>query len=119
MNSTDLLALLPLIVMAVAPVLVMVVASFRRSHRVSLVLSLLGYVVGFIALFIVIPFVPRQITPLVIVDRYGLFYMGLLFATGFAVSLLSYGYMEGYDGAKDEYYVLILLATFGSSVLVR
>lgn len=118
MNSTDLLALLPLIVMAVAPVLVMVVAAFRRSHRVSLVLSLLGYTLGFIALFVAIPYIPRQITPLVIVDRYGLFYMGLLFATGFAVSLLSYGYMESFDGAKDEYYVLVLLATFGSSVLV-
>jgi len=118
MNSTDLLALLPLIVMAVAPVLVMIVAAFRRSHRVSLVLSLLGYAAGFITLFVAIPYIPRQITPLVIVDRYGLFYMGLLFATGFALSLLSYGYMEGFDGAKDEYYVLVLLATFGSSVLV-
>jgi NADH-quinone oxidoreductase subunit N len=118
MNSTDVLVLLPVIIVAVTAVLVMLVAAFRRSHRLVLVLTLIGLLLAFIALLIVGPWLPRQVTPLIIVDGYAVFYMGLLLVGTAFVAVLSYSYVEKYQGQREEFYLLLLLATLGSCVLV-
>jgi NADH-quinone oxidoreductase subunit N len=61
-------------------------------------------------------------TPLLILDGYARFYMGLIVASAFATALLGFGYLEKrcrMDGAApEEFYVLLLLATLGAGVLV-
>jgi len=64
------------------------------------------------------PLTPRQVTPLLILDRYALFYIGLTIAATFAVALLSFGYLEIQAVDREEFYVLLLVAALGSSVLV-
>jgi len=118
MTSADILSLLPLLVVATTGVVVMLAAAFYRNHRLSLVLTLAGLLVAFISLPFVSPLTPRQVTPLVLVDGYALFYMGLIFAASFIVALLAYGYLEKWDGNPEELYVLLLLATLGAAVLV-
>jgi NADH-quinone oxidoreductase subunit N len=61
---------------------------------------------------------PREVTSLLIIDRFALFYMGLVFAAAMAVVLFSYGYLAAHDCRREEYYILVLLATLGSAVLV-
>ena len=51
-------------------------------------------------------------------DRYALFYIGLIVAASMAFVLLSYGYFERCEGDHDELYILLLVATLGSTVLV-
>jgi NADH-quinone oxidoreductase subunit N len=51
-------------------------------------------------------------------DRYALFYIGLIVAASMAFVLLSYGYFEKCEGDHDELYILLLVATLGSTVLV-
>ena len=53
-----------------------------------------------------------------LVDRYALFYMGLIIASAAAVAVLSYRYFEKHDGHREELYLLLLLATCGCTVLV-
>ena len=118
MNSTDVLVLLPVIVIAATAVLVMLMAAFQRDHQVALLLTLTGLVVAFATLFVIGPWLPRQVTPLIIVDGYAVFYIGLLLVGTFVVALLSYSYMEKYQGQPEEFYLLLLLATLGSCVLV-
>ena len=57
-------------------------------------------------------------TPLLLVDRYALFYMGLIIASAAAVTVLSYQYFENHEGHREELYLLLLLATLGCAVLV-
>jgi len=118
MTSADILSLLPLLVVATTGVVVMLAAAFYRNHRLSLVLTLAGLLAAFISLPFVSPLTPRQVTSLVLVDGYALFYMGLIFAASFIVALLAYGYLEKWDGNPEELYVLLLLATLGAAVLV-
>ncbi|OGO69220.1 MAG: NADH-quinone oxidoreductase subunit N [Chloroflexi bacterium RBG_19FT_COMBO_62_14] len=118
MTSADILSLLPLLVVATTGVVVMLAAAFYRNHRLSLILTLAGLLTAFISLPFVSPLTPRQVTSLVLVDGYALFYMGLIFAAGFIVALLTYGYLEQWDGNPEELYVLLLLATLGAAVLV-
>jgi NADH-quinone oxidoreductase subunit N len=50
-------------------------------------------------------------------DRYELFFVGLMVAASIAIVLLSYGYFKKIDGDHEELYVLLLAATLGASVL--
>jgi NADH-quinone oxidoreductase subunit N len=117
-SATDLVALLPLVVLAAAAVAAMLAIAVRRSHVLSAVLTLVGLLAAGGTLFIAAAVAPRQVTALLLVDRYALFFIGLVIAASFAVALLSYGYLEKCAGHHEEYYVLLLLATLGAAVLV-
>jgi NADH-quinone oxidoreductase subunit N len=118
MNGTDLIALLPFLVMGGAVTAVMLVIAFRRNHRLIAILSLLGVALSFAALGPAASAAPRQVTPLFIIDGYALFYMGLIFAASGVVMLLSYGYLTGRADPPEEFYLLVLLATLGAIALV-
>lgn len=118
MTLTDLFTLLPLIALAAAAVGVMLVITFYRNHLITLILALAGLAWAFAMLPVVSSTLPRQITPLLILDDYALFYMGLLFAASFVVAILSYGYLKKHESRPEEFYVLLLLATLGAAVLV-
>ncbi len=118
MNRTDLFLLSPFIVLAASPVAVMLVIALKRSHLVTNVVTLAGIGLSFVLLFAVSPVSPRRITPLMIIDGYAIFYTGLILAATFALSVLSYGYLEKRKGEREEFYLLLLMATLGSAVLV-
>jgi len=85
-----------------------------RNHTVAFGLTLAGLAAGFGSIF----FVPmRQVTALLVIDRYALFFFGLILAASFAVALLAYGYLEKREGNKEEFYILLLVATLGAMVL--
>jgi NADH-quinone oxidoreductase subunit N len=118
MNLTDILALAPIIIIAGAPVLVMLVIAFYRNHRLTVALTILGLVLAFASVLVATSVVPRKVTHLIIIDGFALFFMGLIFASTLAVTLLSYNYVEAKNEIKEEYYVLLLLAALGGAVLV-
>lgn len=114
----DFIVLLPLIVVAVSAIVVMLVSAFRRDPRAAMGLTLLGLMLALVTLPLAASGAPRQVTPLLIVDRYALFYMGLMFAASFVVTVLSHGYFADRDSRHEAIYILLLLATLGSAVLV-
>ena len=118
MSSTDLFALLPLLLLGGTPVAAMVAIAIRRSHGLTLGITLAGLAASFVSLWAVVPLAPRQVTPLLILDRYACFYIGLSIAAAFAVALFAFGYLQGQDNRREEFYVLLLVATLGSAVLV-
>ncbi len=119
MTLQDLIPLLPLLVLAASIVIVMLVIAFQRSHRLTFALTLLGLALSLAALPLASASgLPRPITALVMVDGFAIFYIGLVLAASLVVVLLSFNYLEKVAGHKEEYYLLILLATFGAVVLV-
>jgi NADH-quinone oxidoreductase subunit N len=117
-TSDDLVALLPLIIMAVSAVAVMLVIAFYRHHLITFVSTLAGIALAFAMLPVGASESPRRIATLLIIDSYAIFYMGLLFAASFIVALLSYSYLNEHGGNQEEFYLLLLLATLGGGVLV-
>ncbi|MEJ2009984.1 MAG: NADH-quinone oxidoreductase subunit N [Acidobacteriota bacterium] len=118
MNGTDLIAILPLLILTVTAVVVMLAVCIRRSHLLAVWLTLAGLAAAFASLWSAASLTPIQVTPLLVIDGYALFYMGLIIAATFATVILSYGYLEKQAGYREELYVLILVAALGSSVLV-
>ncbi len=116
MTSVDALAILPLIVVAATTVVVMLAIALRRDHATAAGLAMVGLVLAFASLFVVPT--PRQVTPLLVIDGYSLFFTGLILAATFAVAVLSYGYLEGLGREPEEFYLLLLAGALGSAVLV-
>ena len=118
MNGMDVLALLPYIILVCAIIIIMLLIGIRRSHFMVSVFSLLALVFAFFSLFRVAAFAPRIISGILIIDQFTLFYLGMLFAATFTIVLLANGYLENQNIKREEFYLLLFLATFGASVLV-
>jgi NADH-quinone oxidoreductase subunit N len=118
MSADDLLATFPLLLIAASSAVVMLGIAFKRSLALAAGLTLAGLTAAFVSIWAAAPVVPRQVTPLLIVDKYTLFYIGLIVASAAAVAVLSYQYFEEHEGQREELYLLLLLATLGCAVLV-
>lgn len=118
MNAADILALLPLLLIAGTSVVVMLTIAAKRNHALVAGLTLIGLSAAFASIWAAVPLVPRQVTSLLLVDRYALFYIGLITASAAAVAVLSYPYFEHRDVHREELYLLLLFATLGCAVLV-
>lgn len=118
MTVSDLYTLSPFITIAAAPIVIMLVISIYRNHLVTAILTMVSFIVASFFAYDVSAIVPWTIGDLLIIDQYALFYLGLIFSASFVITLLSYGYLKGREGNLEEYYLLLLTATLGSSVLV-
>ncbi len=117
MTPSDLVPMLPFIVLASATVFVMLVAAYFRSHAAAAGLTLAGLLLTLVFLVLTRSAQPRQVTPLLLLDRFALFYIGLIVAVSAVVTVLSYGYWERRGQRPEEYYVLLLCSTLGASVM--
>ncbi len=116
--TTTLTALLPMLWVTLASIVVLLQLSIRRNHLAAVVLTcigLLGALAGIIPAAMV---VPHQVTSLLVVDAFALFFSGATIAAGLVVALLARPYLEACDEHREEFYVVLLLAVLGALVLV-
>ena len=118
MTVQDLVSLLPLLVLAAFTVTVMLVTAFRRNYRLTFALTLIGLALALGSLPFASRALPQPITPLLIMDEFAVFYIVLILLTSLVVVILSFRYVEKVAGNKDEYYMLVLLATLGAYILI-
>lgn len=118
MTTADLIALSPLTALAVSTIVIMLIVALKRNHAVTVALTLFANIAAFALLFLVLRQASRQVTTLLIMDGYSLFYLGLIFAASFVVTLLSYSYLERHTEQREEFYLVLLLATLGAAILV-
>ncbi len=117
MRASDLLAILPLLVLGATAVLALLGIAVRRSHGFTAGLAAVGLGITLATLPFALGDGPHQVTDLLVVDGFGLFWVGLIVAGSLASVLLSVSYLDRLGGNREELYVLLLLATLGSSVL--
>jgi NADH-quinone oxidoreductase subunit N len=118
MTTDDIIALLPIIILSGSAVVIMLVIPFYRNSRLTLGLTLAGIALSLASLPFAESVSPRNITPLLIQDHYGLFFVGLILVASAIVSMLFYSYHLGYHELREEFYILLMLATLGAVVLV-
>ena len=118
LTTSQLLALLPLVITAATAILVMLAISVRRHHWWSATITVTGLNLALLSLWYLATSVgPQEVTPLLIVDGYALFYMALVLVATLGCATLAYAYMEGYPGNREEIYLLLTLAASGGLVL--
>jgi NADH-quinone oxidoreductase subunit N len=118
MSKTDFLNVIPLFILTSSAILIMFSISVKRNHKLIYMITALSLVADFIYLVMYSAKVKWVIEPLFVFDGFGIFNMGLILLTALAVTMISYAYFEQREERKEEYYILLILATLGASVLV-
>jgi len=118
MTSKDFLCLTPFLIIATAPVVIMIVISVLRNYKVVFGFSVLSLLAAFSSIFFILPSVPHTIEPLFIIDVYSLFFLGIIIISALLVTFLSYDYIKQLEGVREEYYIILFTSTLGASLLV-
>src|SRR5690349_10108440 len=118
MSNTDFLSVIPLFILTSAAILIMFSISVKRNHKLIYFITAASFVGDFVYLAMYNAKVKWVLEPLFIFDGFGVFNMGLILLTAVAVTMISYAYFEQREERKEEYYILLILATLGACTLV-
>lgn len=118
MSKTDFLSIIPLFILTSSAILIMFSISIKRNHKIIYFITAISLIGDFVYLILYNAKVKWVIEPLFIFDGFGIFNMGLILLTAVAVTMISYAYFEQREERKEEYYILLILATLGACTLV-
>ena len=120
MTQQQLTALLPFILATATTVVAMLTIAFKRHHRLTASITVAGLNLTLLSLIPVLIAAGGQaieLTPLLLVDGYAIFYMGLILVAALGVLTLCHAYFEGYQGNREELYLLLSMAVLGALVM--
>jgi NADH-quinone oxidoreductase subunit N len=116
-TTTDLLPILPLLVLAASVLATLLAVTFLRRHGLALGVTLAGLAASLAAVPVAATAPVSRVTPLLEMDSFArLVFVLLVGATG-VVAILSHSYLSRRREDPEEFYVLLQLAALGSCVL--
>lgn len=118
MNIDQFIALAPIMIIAGAAIVVMLMIAIRRNFVLANGITACGILLSLLAVGMIWQANPVQATLLIRVDVYALFYSALLLLTCLSVTGLCYDYFKERTGENEELLVLLLTALLGALVLV-
>lgn len=113
----QLIALLPLLIVGLTAVVVMLGIAWRRDHFINATLTVIGLNLALLSLYFVGQTGPMDVTPLLRVDGYTMFYAGLVLLASLATCTFAYPWLAGYPDNREEFYLLVLIASMGGILL--
>ena len=117
-NIADLFLILPVLVLTGTAVLAMSAVAVGRNYPVTAFITVAGLLLAALSAVTLMPGTNQQVTPLLIVDPYSLFFTAVICLSAMFIAVLSYPYLEGLDDDREEYFLLLGVATVGAVVLV-
>lgn len=120
MSANDYNLMMPFIILAVTSLVCIILIVVKRNRLVTGWVTLAGIAAAFVSNIKVAQWsiLPERIGSLFIIDTFGTFFIGLILCGAFAITAISLGYLSKHNEKSEEFFVLILLATLGGSVLV-
>jgi NADH-quinone oxidoreductase subunit N len=117
MSARSIISLLPMIILGAGVLLTMLLV--KRNHKQTFVFTLLVFAASFISLFAG-KNGASTLGELFIIDPFGIYFQGLLLLSAFVVAIFSYISLQKSfpEKRKEEYYILLQLATLGASMMV-
>jgi NADH-quinone oxidoreductase subunit N len=117
MNGQQLIGLLPLLALAGAALLSLLVAAFARSFTAAFVVCMAGLVGALTCVGVAWPRLPFEAGALLSFDGFAFFGITLIVAATLFVAIGSWSYLKDRGSAGGEFYFLLLLASLGACVL--
>ncbi|WP_291970811.1 NADH-quinone oxidoreductase subunit NuoN [Candidatus Symbiopectobacterium sp.] len=112
-----LVALLPLLIVGLTAVVVMLCIEWRRNHFFNATVTVIGLNIALFSLILVGNAGPMDVTPLLRVDGFSMFYTALVLLASLATCTFAYLWLEGYPDNRDEFYLLVAIAALGGVLL--
>jgi NADH-quinone oxidoreductase subunit N len=116
-TTQDLMQLMPFLLMLALPVILLVIIAIKRNHRFSWLFTLATFTAVLVTVITNFQQAPLNIA-LLTVDKFSLLYTGVFAIVGLVITLLSHDYLEKTSDHKEEFYLLLVFATLGSSLMV-
>jgi len=120
MESLDFNALVPLIILALAPVVSLITVSIHRNHQLIFILAVACILIFMVSL--VYAWSNYQMASIIadqlVIDKFSLFYLILLGTASLVLLLISYPYLQQHTEVSEEYYLLFQTSVFGAAILV-
>lgn len=113
----DIYLLLPLITIGVAAIIVMLSIAVKRNYLFVNCVTLIALTVAFLST-ILMSAGNNEVGVLFVLDGFGRFFMALILAAGFVITLISYSYLKEKETTREEYFILLLIAMLGSISMV-
>ncbi|WP_343192715.1 NADH-quinone oxidoreductase subunit N [Buchnera aphidicola (Taiwanaphis decaspermi)] len=110
---------LPFIFLIVTIITNMLTIIFLRKHNIIYYITLIGLKLSFLSLFFLIKIIPVNMTILLKINMYNIFYSGITILSSIFIVYLSYDWLKKLDINKEEFYLLVLTSTLGSFVLIN
>ncbi|VFP86625.1 NADH-quinone oxidoreductase subunit N [Candidatus Erwinia haradaeae] len=109
--------IIPLFILSLTVVIMMLSISLKRNHHINAAIAFLGFILALFSLYFVAQVEEVDITPLLRVDRYSIFYTSLVILASLSTCIFSYPWIKRYSKNREEFYLLITLSTLGGAVL--
>ena len=118
MTQTDFLCLSPFLIIAIAPIAIMIVITILRNYEVVYSFSVLSLLLAFTSIFFYCT-LSTTFYRTSFYNRYiQLVFSGYYYHFCIACNVcLSYDYIKQLEGAREEYYIILLTSTLGASLL--
>ncbi|CAJ1836258.1 NADH-quinone oxidoreductase subunit N [Aeromonas jandaei] len=116
-SASQLLALLPLLLTTGAMAALMLAIAWRRCVTTAFTVTIIGLNLALFSLPIVMAQGDQGVTPLLQVDGYAVFYMGLVLIGALATCTFGQSWLKAYPDNREEFFLLLLIATAGGLVL--
>jgi NADH-quinone oxidoreductase subunit N len=110
-------ALLPLLITCATTIFVMLAIAIKRNHWWNATVTVVGLNIALVSCLFALKAIPQTVTPLFVVDGFGLFFTALILIAALGASTLTNAYMESFKRNREEIYLLISIATAGGIVL--
>ncbi|QJC37050.1 NADH-quinone oxidoreductase subunit NuoN [Enterobacteriaceae endosymbiont of Donacia vulgaris] len=110
--------LMPLITIITLLILLLIKISFKRKNLTSLIITIFGFVLIIMSIL----YTKNNNFPinyLFLNDTYSIFYTIILICNNIITCLISYKWLSTLKWNKDEFYILMIIATIGSIVLIN
>jgi NADH-quinone oxidoreductase subunit N len=118
MDKIDFLCLTPLMILAAAPIIIMLGTVVKRNFTLAYAFTVFSFLAAFLSLFLIRSFAPDNIDPLLIIDNFGILFLGILLISAILITVLSYEYLRIQYGEREEFFILLLVSVLGASILV-
>lgn len=118
MTFGDLLPLTPMLIVTATSVLAMLMIGIRRSYITTASIVITGLLAATVVAAAMMDWTNQQITPLLIIDQYSLLFTVVVCAAAMLIAVLSFPYFFELDDHREEYFLLLTIATIGAVVMV-
>ena len=118
MNTGQLMALMPILMLSLTAVVLMIQASIKRDQGLAWWITAIGFLLtlwgaGYAREF------TQPVTMLLVVDDWGLFFTTLILVASLVTLILSKDCFSPEGERKEEYYLLLVLSVLGAVVLIQ
>lgn len=113
------ITLFPIFILIITLFCVLLSISCKRNHFLVNLMTIIGLNAALIACFIIEKYVNLNVTELLLVDSYSIFYTTLIILGSTIICIFAYNWLSNFPENKEEFYLLIIISTIGGVILTE